>query len=173
MKPNQYQITILSNSARVMRHRGDVCFCSTKDSLPSTRLIESQLWVIVSHNPLTKWLQHGSYHRVLIFTEASAHSNYLISSKVLLCVHMMSVFTCRRSWNRLCMIGASSSPSQTTELRQVIVACVVQLLHWGWVSERILVPIWYLRFSVDPKTRLFLWTWKLTLDVGDGSLAKT
>ena len=26
MKPNQYQITILSNSERVMRHRGDVLF---------------------------------------------------------------------------------------------------------------------------------------------------
>lgn len=29
MKPNQYQITILSKSKRVMRHKGDVCFRSS------------------------------------------------------------------------------------------------------------------------------------------------
>lgn len=68
-----------------MRHMGDVCFRSSKDSLPSTRLIKGQLWVIVSHNPLTKWLQHGSYCWVLIFTEAATHSqsNYHIASELL------------------------------------------------------------------------------------------
>lgn len=70
MKPNQYQITNLSNTERVMGHGGDVCFCTTKDSLPSTSLIKGQLWVIVSHNPLTKWLQHVSCRWVWIFTEA-------------------------------------------------------------------------------------------------------
>lgn len=87
MKPNQYRITILSNSERVMRHRGDVCFHGTKDGLPLTSLIEGRLWVIVSRDPLNKWLQHGSYYRVLIsffsfffFTEASnKHSNHPVS----------------------------------------------------------------------------------------------
>lgn len=39
------------------------------------RLIEGQLWVIVSHNPLTKWLQRGSSRWVLNFTEAATRSN--------------------------------------------------------------------------------------------------
>lgn len=40
------------------------------------RLIEGQLWVIVSHNPLTKWLQHGSSRWMSSLTEAATRSNY-------------------------------------------------------------------------------------------------
>ncbi len=85
------------------------------------------------------------------------------------CVCLMSVFA-----HRLCKIGAHSSQSQTTEWRQVKGACVVQLLHWGWVSKMFLYWCQYDTWDsvLIQKQDVFLWTWKLILDVGDSSLTK-